>query len=89
MLKRHLKGKTCRKWANGLKLHDSETNMTTGLHLPMHVGYIPYLNMFIGIVADLRCAFTGPFILCSYLVLLGLIRFPLTEKALIRDTCTT
>ena len=41
MLKCQLKGKTFRKWANGLKIYISENKMDPGLHLPLHWGYIP------------------------------------------------
>ena len=34
LLKCHLKGKSCRKWANGLKVGNSEKNWTLGVGLP-------------------------------------------------------
>ena len=34
LLKCHLKDKTCRKWANGLKVGNSEKNWTPGVGLP-------------------------------------------------------
>ena len=35
-----LKGKTCRKWANGLKVGNSEKNWTPGVGLPPPLGNI-------------------------------------------------
>ena len=40
LLKCHLKGKTCRKWANGLKAGNSEKNWTPGVGLPPPRGNI-------------------------------------------------
>ena len=40
MLECHLKRKTCRKWANGLKIDDSEKNWTPGVCLPPPRGNI-------------------------------------------------
>ena len=34
----HLKGKTCREWANGLKIHDSLKKWTPGVSL-LHQGH--------------------------------------------------
>ena len=39
LLKCHLKGKACRKWANGLKVSNSEKNWTLGVVCP-HPGAI-------------------------------------------------
>ena len=36
----NLKGKTCRKWANGLKIYDSEKLWTPGVGLPPSWGNI-------------------------------------------------
>ena len=51
LLKYHLKGKTCRKWANGLKVGNSEKNRTPGVGLPpprgnIHVYYKKYSKIF-------------------------------------------
>ena len=40
LLKCHLKGKTGRKWANGLKVGNSEKNWTPGVGLPPPRGNI-------------------------------------------------
>ena len=40
LLKCHLKGKSCRKWANGLKVGNSEKNWTLGVGLPPPWGNI-------------------------------------------------
>ena len=40
LLKCHLKGKTCRKWANGLKVGNSEKNWTPRVGLPPPRGNI-------------------------------------------------
>ena len=40
LLKCHLKGKSCRKWANGLKVGNSEKNWTPGVGLPPPRGNI-------------------------------------------------
>ena len=51
LLKCHLKGKSCRKWANGLKVGNSEKkkNWTLGVGLPppwgnIHVCYMTEVN---------------------------------------------
>ena len=50
MLKCHLKGKTCRKLANGQDIDYSEEKMVPGLHLPLYWDcFLQYSNMFIGI----------------------------------------
>ena len=43
-LKYHLKGNTCRKWTNGLKICDSENILTPGVGLP-HSGAIYIFNI--------------------------------------------
>ena len=40
LLKCHLKGKTCRKWANGLKVGNSEKKLDPGVGLPPPRGNI-------------------------------------------------
>ena len=41
LIKCHLKVKTCRKWANGLNMYDSENIWTPGVSLPPPWGNIP------------------------------------------------
>ena len=46
LLKSHLKRKSCRKWAVGLNINDSEKNLTPGLIWP----YPGAIYMYIAII---------------------------------------
>ena len=47
LLKCDLKGKTCSKWANGLRIYVPENNGTSGVGLPPVRGNIHVRNTFL------------------------------------------